>query len=140
MTPQQIDIIRTTFGTVLLAKDDAARVFYDRLFAIAPDTRALFKGDMAAQRKKLMDTLSFLVAKLRDLQSYAGMLEGLAQRHVAYGATRAHYDSVGAALIFMLEQRLGPAFTPGVKVAWTALFGEVAAVMQRAAYADKPAA
>ena len=134
MTPQQIDAIRGSFGKILLQRDEAAKVFYDRLFEIAPEARALFKGDMAAQRKKLMETVSFLVAELRNLEHYTVMLEDLAKRHVKYGAERAHYESVGAALLWMLERQLGPAFTPQLKTAWLTLYTSVSGTMQRAAY------
>lgn len=108
-------------------------MFYERLFTLAPEARMLFKGDMAEQRKKLMDTLAFLVMKLREMDQYVGMIEDLGKRHVSYGATRAHYDVVGVALIWMLEQQLGPAFTPSVKSAWVALYTAVASTMLRAA-------
>ena len=46
-------------------------------------------------------------------------MQGLGRRHVGYGVTDAHYDTVGGALLWTLEQRLGPEFTPDVKAPWT---------------------
>lgn len=60
-------------------------------------------------------------------------LEALAQRHTGYGVRDAHYDAVGKALLWTLEQELGPAFTPEARVAWTALYGAMAEIMRKAA-------
>ena len=44
-----------------------------------------------------------------------------------------HYEPVGAALLWTLEQGLGPSFTPPVKAAWTETYMTLAGVMQKAA-------
>lgn len=133
MTPEQVQLIRLTFVQVMSHKMEVGRTFYDRLFAIAPDTRALFKSDIDAQAQKLMDTLALAISSLRDLPSLVAMLEALASRHVDYGVQDKHYDDVGAALLWTLERGLGPAFTPEARDAWTALYGTVAEVMRNGA-------
>jgi nitric oxide dioxygenase len=135
MTPEQLQMIRLTFVLVMDRKMETGRLFYDRLFAVAPDTRALFRGDMDSQVQKLMDTLAMAIASLRDMPSLAAMLERLAQRHTGYGVRDGHYDKVGEALLWTLAAVLGPAFTPAVRDAWAALYGTVADVMRKAAKA-----
>src|SRR5688572_168735 len=98
MTPEQIKIIKLTFTQVAGHKDKVGRMFYDRLFTIAPETRVLFKGDMAAQSRKLMDTLALAIGMLRDMPTLVATLEALARRHTAYGVRDEHYDKVGEAL------------------------------------------
>src|SRR6185437_14897558 len=56
MTPEQIQIIKLTFAQAMISKDQVGKLFYDRLFAIAPETRPLFKGSIEGQARKLMDT------------------------------------------------------------------------------------
>ena len=58
LTPQQIEVIQQSFAKIAPISDKAAAMFYGRLFEIAPDTRSLFRGDMAEQGSKLMATLS----------------------------------------------------------------------------------
>jgi hemoglobin-like flavoprotein len=53
---------------------------------------------------------------------------------VVYGVLPAHYDTVGAALLWTLEKGLGPDFTPEVKDAWAAVYGILAGTMKDAAY------
>ncbi len=60
-------------------------------------------------------------------------VEELGRRHVAYGVTEKHFEPVGAALLWTLEQGLGPDFSPPVKAAWTETYITVAGVMTKAA-------
>jgi hemoglobin-like flavoprotein len=56
-------------------------------------------------------------------------VESLGRRHVAYGVTEAQFATVGAALLWTLEQGLGAAFTPEVADAWAAVYGLLATTM-----------
>jgi hemoglobin-like flavoprotein len=139
MTPEQAQIIKLTFAQVMRERDKVGRMFYDRLFSIAPEVKPLFKGDIAEQSRKLMDTLALAVGMLRDMPTLVITLEGLARRHVGYGVKDEHYDKVGEALLWTLEKGLGDAFTAQVREAWTALYVAVAKIMRDAAK-GKPAA
>jgi hemoglobin-like flavoprotein len=133
MTPEQIKIIKLTFAQAMNNKDTVGKMFYDRLFEIAPDTRLMFTGDMEAQSRKLMDTLALAVGMLRDMPTLVATLEALAKRHVDYGVRDEHYDTVGQALLWTLERGLGDAFTPEARIAWTELYAAVAQIMRKAA-------
>jgi hemoglobin-like flavoprotein len=133
MTPEQAQIVKLSFAQVMRNKDQVGMMFYDRLFEIAPEVRPLFKGDIAGQSRKLMDTLALAVGMLRDMPTLVMTLQGLARRHVGYGVRDEHYDKVGEALLWTLEQGLGDAFTPQVRGAWAALYTTVATVMRDAA-------
>ena len=58
------------------------------------------------------------------------------RRHGGYGVTDAHYDTVGEALLWTLEQGLGAEFTPNARSAWALTYGTLAGVMQNAANRD----
>ena len=133
MTPEQLQMIRLTFIQMMGRKMEAGRLFYDRLFSIAPDTRPMFRGDMDVQARKLMDTLALAIGSFRDMSSLTPILETMAVRHVGYGVRDEHYERVGEALLWTLGQILGPAFTPHVRAAWTTLYNTIADVMREAA-------
>lgn len=133
MTPEQIKLVRLSLAQILYRKMEAGKLFYERLFTIAPEVRVLFKNDIDAQARKLMDTLAVAVSTLRDPATLLPMLQDLGRRHVAYGVQDEHYEKVGAALLWTLEQVLKDAFTPQVREAWTALYGAVASTMKAAA-------
>ena len=114
-------------------RDQAAALFYGRLFELDPSLRPLFKGDMAEQGRKLMNMLATAAMGLDRLDGIVGEVQALGRRHVAYGVQDAHYDTVGAALLWTLEQGLGDAFTPQVKAAWAEAYTLLAGTMKQAA-------
>jgi hemoglobin-like flavoprotein len=133
MTPEQVKLVQDSFAKVAPIADKAADLFYDRLFVIAPEVRSLFPDDLSAQKKKLMQMLATAVTNLHQVEKIIPAVEDLGRRHVGYGVTAKHYEPVGAALLWTLEQGLGPAFTPEVKEAWTVTYTTVAGVMKSAA-------
>ena len=133
MTPFQKSLIRTTWAQVLPIADSAAGLFYQRLFEIDPTTRALFRDtDMAQQRRKLLHLLGVAVSSLDNLGALMKTVEDLGRRHAGYGVKDAHYDSVGTALLWTLEQGLGSAWTPEVAAAWTEIYGLLSGIMRAA--------
>jgi len=134
MTPTQIDAVRASWTAVEPIADQAAVLFYDRLFELDPVVRRLFRGtDMQAQRRSLMQTLAVVVKGLDRLDQLLPAVQALGRRHAGYGVRAAHYDTVGSALLWTLEQGLGDAFTPDVKAAWAEAYGTLAGVMIAAA-------
>ncbi len=129
MTPHQIDLVQTSFKKVVPIAAKAADLFYDRLFEIAPEVRPLFPPDLSSQKQKLMAMLGTAVTNLHQLETILPAVKELGQRHVTYGVTPAHYAPVGAALLWTLEQGLGPDFTPEVKTAWTETYMALSGVM-----------
>lgn len=134
MTNEQKTIVQTTFGQVTDADALAAR-FYTRLFEIDPTTRPMFRGDMAEQRMKLMQTIAVVVGSLDKLDAIIPAVESLGKRHVSYGVTVEHWNSVGSALLWTLEDTFGDAFTDEVRDAWAAAYGLIARTAIAAAYA-----
>jgi hemoglobin-like flavoprotein len=134
MTPEQKALVKTTWRQVVPIADTAAKLFYGKLFEVDLSTRQMFKStDMPEQRKKLMQALATVIAGLDNLAPLIPVLETLGRKHVAYGVVDQHYDSVGAALLWTLEQGLQDAWTPPVKDAWIAAYTAVASVMRNAA-------
>jgi hemoglobin-like flavoprotein len=136
MTPEQARLITTSWSTVVSVADSAIAQFYNRLFEIDPSARALFRvTDMSEQRRKVIEALSLALQSLNDLKALTPTLEDLGRRHQRYGVTSAHYDSVGQALLWTLEQGLGNAWTPATAAAWTELYGQLSDVMKGASSA-----
>ena len=64
MTPEQIALVQNSFKNVIPIAANAVDLFYDRLFATAPEFRALFPQDLRDQKKKLIAMLATIVANL----------------------------------------------------------------------------
>jgi hemoglobin-like flavoprotein len=71
MTPQQIDLVQQTWRSVLLIQEQAATLFYNRLFELDPSLRVLFKGDMTEQGRKLIGMITAAVDGLSRLDALA---------------------------------------------------------------------
>ena len=130
---RQIAIVRSTFAQVEPIADTAAELFYNKLFELDPSVRAMFKGDMVEQGRKLMTMIKTAVAGLDKLETILPAVESLGQRHAGYGVIDSHYDTVGKALLWTLGQGLGDAFTAEAEDAWTNVYGTLAATMIQAA-------
>jgi hemoglobin-like flavoprotein len=122
MTPEQKTIVKETFALLTDHADEFASTFYSRLFEIAPNFRALFKGDIHEQGKKLMQMIAVAVHSLDNLESIIPAVEALGKRHVAYGVRDEDYVTVGQALLWTLRHFLGERYTPEVSMAWAAVY------------------
>ena len=140
MTPDQVRLVQQSFSKVAPIADQAAMIFYDRLFEVAPTVKALFPADLTEQRKKLMAMLAAVVNGLSNIESILPAASALATRHVAYGAKAEHYPVVGGALLWTLQKGLGEAWTPEVAAAWTAAYGTLSTYMISEAYGSAQAA
>lgn len=135
MTRGQIDLVQRSFARVQPIADQAAALFYDKLFERDPSVAPLFSGDMATQGARLMAMIGAAVQLLDRPAQLDAALAALGARHAGYGVREAHYDSVGGALLDTLAAGLGEAFTPAVREAWAALYRHVARTMQAGAMA-----
>lgn len=140
MTPDQVKLVQQSFAKVAPISEQAAAIFYDRLFDVAPGVRAMFPADMTEQRRKLMATLAAVVSGLSNLESILPAASALAVRHVSYGAKPEHYPVVGGALLWTLEKGLGEAWTPEVAAAWNAAYDTLSGYMIAEAYGRAQAA
>lgn len=139
MNPTQINLVQESFAKVAPISEQAATLFYDRLFEVAPAVKVMFPDDMKEQRKKLMATLAVVVNGLSHLESVLPAASALAKRHVSYGARPEHYPVVGGALLWTLEKGLGEAWTADVADAWTAAYGTLSGYMISEAYGAQAA-
>lgn len=135
MTPNETALIRESFAHLHRRKAETATLFYDRLFSIAPETRALFRTDMTIQGNKLMETFAVALATLNDRDGLTILLRRLGRNHKSYGVEDRHYARVGEALLWTLRTSLGPGYTPEIERAWRALYDHIAGTMIEAARA-----
>lgn len=132
MTPAQVTTVQRSFSAVLPRADAVARGFYAHLFALHPSLEALFKDDMAEQRRKLMLTLGSVVQQLHDIGSILPGVRALAVRHAGYGVEERDYPVVGQALLQALAQAV-PDFGTAERDAWEAAYTALSSAMIDAA-------
>ena len=133
LTARDIMLVRASFSLVVPIHDIITSLFYDRLFAVAPEVRRLFPDDMDRQKLKLMALLATCIGKLHDFSTLAPAIEDLGMRHAGYGTKTEHYNILRKVLLWALNKGLGDAFTPEIRAAWTKVYNALAATMQAGA-------
>jgi len=134
MNAQQVALVQESFEKAATLGEQVADIFYAELFAIDPGLRAMFKGDMKQQKKKLLTTLALVVRSLHTPNKILKPVQELAIKHVDYGVLPEHYTLVGNALLRTLKKGLGAKYTDEVRDAWIEAFRTLARIMKDAAY------
>ncbi len=133
MTRREKQVVRESFRSVGDVAEALALLFYGRLFEREPGLRSMFRGDIAAQGRKLMEMLAAVVENLDRAESMTPVLQAMGQRHAGYGVTDRHYDVVEEALLWALGQALEANFDAEARGAWRAVLGQVSAAMKEGA-------
>jgi hemoglobin-like flavoprotein len=133
MDIQKISLVQASFALLEDRTDEAATLFYQRLFELEPGLRPLFHNDLHQQGAKFMATLAFIVTSLKKPEAMIPAIKQLGQRHVIYGVRQEHYRLVNGALSWSLKQMLGDSFTPEVAEAWDDVYYLIAGLMKEAA-------
>ncbi len=133
MTNEQIQLVTASFDKIAPQADEAAALFYVRLFELDPSLRRLFKADLREQGKKLMQMIGLAVKGLSRIEDLVPALHSLGARHAGYGVKDHQYQIVGSALLWTLGKGLGPSFTYETREAWAAAYTLLAQTMKEAA-------
>ena len=130
ITATQISLVKETWTKVVPIADAAANLFYSRLFEINPQLAPMFAGaDMPQQRKKLVKAINLVVISLEQFETLVPMISEMGQRHVSYGVEDAHYDQVGAALLWTLQTGLEDGWSDEAEQAWAMAYQLLANTM-----------
>lgn len=133
MTPEEKQLVRSTYATLMAHPDTFAAAFYRRLFERDPALRALFQIDMAAQGRKFVDMMQMALDCMESLDHIVPLLWQTGKRHGGYGVESKDYDTVRVVLLEAMQEAGGTIFTPAAAVAWTTLYDLIAATMETAA-------
>ncbi|MES9970951.1 MAG: globin family protein [Candidatus Thiodiazotropha sp.] len=137
MSPNEIMTVKQSWAKVVPISEQAANLFYTRLFEVYPEVKPYFKGDMQLQGRKLMNMIDMAVNSLDDLDPMLEAIRDSGKRHAGYGVKTEDYDKVADALLWTLEQGLGEAFTDEVRHAWVSTYTALSSVM-KSGVADHP--
>ena len=133
MTPEQLELVQTSFASLGDTASAMARDFYRRLFAADPSTEGLFRESPDVMAEKVAGELAAIVEAITSYDTFAPRVRDLAARHVSYGVQNSHYRSVGDALIATLADHLGDRWSPELEAAWSRAYNLVAELMMATA-------
>jgi methyl-accepting chemotaxis protein len=133
MTPQQIELVKTTFAKAAAQQPSLGIRLYGRLFQARPDLIELFRGDRTHQAHSVVQMLDTIVGCLGVQDRVVPLVFELGRRHASYGVRPEHYQVFGDALLGALRDALPGEFTAPEQAAWQAAFSFMAEIMQEAA-------
>lgn len=133
LTAREIEIVQESWEKCVPIADQAAAMFYGRLFELDPSLRSMFHATtIEEQGRKVMQMITVAVRGLTRIDQLVGAVEELGRRHGGYGVKESHYHTAGEALLWTLGQGLGEEFTPELHDAWAKTYWGLADIMIRA--------
>jgi nitric oxide dioxygenase len=132
LTPHEAQLIRASYEKLLPRVAEASVSFYETLFDLAPELRALFRDDLAGQGMRFMSAIGVIVGHLDAPQLLDQRLQALGRSHAAFGLTETNYRAMEEALFITLREALGPDFTRATQEAWRIAFRHMTEAMIRA--------
>jgi hemoglobin-like flavoprotein len=123
------DKVRESFVNLLPKSDAFSMALYQRLFAVAPETRALFTGNIDMQREKLIAMLALVVRSANNLDALMDDVRELGRRHVEYGVSTNDYVILKDVFVDTLAEFLGDDFNADTRRAWSNLYDTLANAM-----------
>jgi hemoglobin-like flavoprotein len=141
MDAKQVQLVQRTFEQrVRPIAQEAGEMMYLRLFEMEPSLKPLFKGDIKRQGEMLMKAIGLAIQSLDEPEKVKAETKELGLRHYGYGVQPGYYNIFGAALMWALEQVIGPDFTPEVKEAWGEAYAILAQSMRESTRNGPPKA
>jgi hemoglobin-like flavoprotein len=121
----------------IMLKDEVrfAKIFYEKVFTLAPFVRALFRNNMTDQGRLLTHMLGGIVYSLSRPEHLKKGLAKLGQSHVQYGVKAEYYPVVKQAMIETIDEVLGENKTPKTLEAWNTALDFVIDTMKTSARA-----
>lgn len=131
--PDPALLAQETVGIFLQHQERFTDRLYERLFAMEPSTRTLFRGELKAQGRMLAHMLEFLVYAMSRPESMALGLRDLGRRHAKLGVAAEHYPIFRQAFLDAAREVLAERYTPQIEAAWAATIDTIIEAMHAAA-------
>ena len=129
MNEDVLQRLESSFGALKPQGAELVEAFYNKLFADHPEVRKMFPDEMKDQRKKLLQSLAFVVANLRNPDALSGKLKELGAGHLKYGTTAEHYSIVRDCLLSVMADTAGDLWNDQLQDDWITAINAVAGIM-----------
>lgn len=145
LSERTIAIVKSTAPVLQEHGELLTRHFYERMFRVNPEVRALFNPSHQAggtQQRALAAAICAFAANVDQLEVLGAAVEGIAQKHAGLRILPEHYPIVGANLLASIREVLGEAATPEIIDAWAEAYGFLAHILigrERQIYAAQAA-
>jgi nitric oxide dioxygenase len=145
MTPEQIQIVKSTVPVLQQHGEEITSVFYRHLLTAHPELNRMFdpmNQKDGAQARRLAAAILAYAGNVDRLSNLSGAVDMIGHRHVSLGVLPEQYPVVGTHLLQAIKTVLGDAATQEIVDAWAAAYEQLAGIMiehERALYAKSGA-
>jgi len=132
MTPEQIQIVKSTVPVLQVHGEEITRVFYRELLDAHPELNSMFNAENqkdGSQSRRLAGAILAYAGHVDRVAQLDGAVGKIAHTHVGLKVLPAQYPIVGEHLLGAIKIVLGEAATPEILEAWAAAYGQLAAIM-----------
>jgi len=130
MKPKQRMQLQLSYTQLSSATDEVAERFHRRLLRLDPTLR---RADLKAQGRKLLQLIGLAVRSFDDPQRVTVAAKSLGREYAAEGLTREHFDLMGEALLWTLEESLAGELGRDERKAWTRIYQDLTEWMKEGA-------
>lgn len=131
LTDREIELVRRSFQEAMLRREPFQLDFYEEFFRRAPETRSMFRDDIAGQGMRFMNAMRAIVDNIGK-DNLADRLVDLGHGHAALGVRAEHFEPMREALVATLASTIGDSYTDEIGAAWRKAFDEIAKAMVQA--------
>lgn len=121
MSPAQVACLRQFLSEIRIVSEDFATVFYNRIFAIAPNHRLALIAEASDNGELMLSYLAELVGRAHEPERLAAMLVPERQRRPRRTLPLPPRAIVTEAFLWTAGRCLGERLTPALRQAWLAL-------------------
>lgn len=130
LTDPQIRLVRKSWSALRdIPPQVVGDLFYSKLFLDHPELRSMFPKDLTMQHHLLIEIIGKVVARLNRLDELAVEIREMGLRHESYGVIPRHYDWVGSALLWTLQNGMNTDWTPELEAAWAECYATLVKLM-----------
>ncbi|KAL2834580.1 globin-like protein [Aspergillus pseudoustus] len=129
LSPQQIQIVKSTIPALEKHGVDITTLFYKRMLAAHPELKNIFNTAHQAtgeQPAALAHAVWAYAANIEHPEALSTAVSRIGHKHASLGVAAEHYPIVGEHLLAAIKEVLGDAVTPPVVDAWSAAYGQLA--------------
>jgi class 3 adenylate cyclase len=123
--------LQASLPIMLEDQDQFAKIFYDKVFEMAPGVRSLFRNNMTDQGRLLTHMLGGIVYALSRPEHLRSGLKRLGENHVNYGVREDHYPIIKEAMLYSIAEIMGERRTEKTLDAWNAALEYIIGAMLR---------
>ncbi len=99
MTPEAIDLVKSSYAGLTVTQRQLAARFYEKLFGAAPNLRRLFPEDLTTLQGHFEAALALVIRNLSEMHGLKEPLRDLGAQHVHWGARPEDYVTAREALV-----------------------------------------